>query len=255
MIQRWKVLTGIAFAIFWLGLVSWHDGYNPEYCEQIDDCTKHNVVVFGWLFAGHFTHQFESLFIVLFTAGLVLFTWQLRQATVGLIKATEQLGKDAELSASRQQRAWIGFKDTESKLLAGSAPNEYSIHFTFSSVCYGGSPAFNVEMFTQSQIVPPEEGIPNFVINSRDTPSGIMLPGSELSGDAIILDNSQLLDIQNGVRNWYVYHVSIYRTLLEPIVERKTETCSRITVIAAHIENGFEFNWISHTAGSQNSAT
>ena len=199
--------------------------------------------------------------LVMFTGGLVGVTGALAWYTARLYRATVQLGQDAKDSGEankRQLRAWVGFKEIKNDIIKGTPPNDSHLQFVFSSVCSGGSPAFKVEMYTQSKIVDPATGIPHFEMRQeRDTPAGVMLPGGEVGGDLITLSKGELMNIRSGTKNWYVHLVSIYRTLIDPDVERITETCLRVTtaVSPTDIPNTDNYKWVSQNVGLQNQAT
>ena len=87
------VAVGIPLLI---ALFSWQSQAYAEYCEEIDKCAKYNLFIYGWLVVTHFTHVFESFFVILLTLAIALFTWQLRVATVGLNESTKKLWKAGE---------------------------------------------------------------------------------------------------------------------------------------------------------------
>jgi hypothetical protein len=112
--QRWKVLIPITFPPLWLWLISWHDGFTLQYCEEISEinkCVEYNLVVYVWLVVTHFIHVYESFFLVLLTLAIALFTVQLRVATEDLKDSTDKLWSAGEkqFRADHRPKLFVGF--------------------------------------------------------------------------------------------------------------------------------------------------
>src|SRR5476651_1270775 len=103
MLKRFIAVAFLIPGMLWL--ISWEYGSYPKYCEEVDKCPEHNLLIYGWLAITDFIHQFESFFIVIFTLAIAFFTYQLKAATISLDKSTKRLwrsGKKQIALAGRQ---------------------------------------------------------------------------------------------------------------------------------------------------------
>lgn len=91
MLNAKRLFSCFVFLLFAIWLLSWQSQTYAQYCEEADKCAEYNLLIYGWLIVTHFTHVFESFFLVLLTLAIALFTWQLRVATVGLDESTKKL--------------------------------------------------------------------------------------------------------------------------------------------------------------------
>ena len=165
--MRWRIAVICIFLPSWLWLVSWHDGYEQQYCERVGRCAEYNLLEYGWLAVTHLIHVYESFFVVLLTLAIALFTYQLWKATKGLKDSTDRLWEAGELQRrvsqeandqareafSAQLRPLVDFEDP---VVAGDDAAEYDsgdcifrIPFSVTVRNYGAAPASKVVMHTR----------------------------------------------------------------------------------------------------------